>query len=46
MRLKRPADSLTADGMEADRSQAPRVLDKSEDRLVAQVGYPFDKRNL
>ena len=46
MRLNRPAGSLTADGMEADHSQAPLVLDKSEDRLVVQDGYPFDERNL
>ena len=42
MRLIRPAGSLTADGMEADRIQAPLVLDKSENRLMVQDGYPFD----
>jgi hypothetical protein len=44
--LKRPAGSLTADVMEADRGQAPLVLDESEDRLLVQDGYPFDLRNL
>ena len=46
MRLKRPAGSLTADGMEADRSQAHFVLDKRENRLMVQNGDPFDLRNL
>jgi hypothetical protein len=45
-RLNRPAGSLTLEGMEADRSQAPVVLDKSENRLMVQDGYPFDLRIL
>lgn len=46
MRLILPAGSLTADGMEADCSQAPLVLNKSKNRLVVQDGYPFNLRNL